>query len=61
MRFVYMDREPPEEPNHRVRWTEDGGFCDAGEDCLICEEERRAELGLDDDEEEVDGTGDDTD
>ena len=21
---------------HRVRWTEDGGFCDAGEDCPVC-------------------------
>lgn len=29
---------------HRVRWTEDGGFCDAGEDCPVCgadEEEER--------------------
>lgn len=21
---------------HRVRWTDDGGFCDAGEDCPVC-------------------------
>jgi hypothetical protein len=28
---------------HRIRWTEDGGFCDAGEDCPVCGAEQEEE------------------
>lgn len=28
---------------HRIRWTPEGGFCDAGEDCPICAAEEEDE------------------
>lgn len=48
----YYGRHPWDEPVHRVRWTDEGGFCDAGDDCPECEAERRAEEGLDDEDED---------
>lgn len=36
-------RVEPWDREHRVRWTDEGGFCDAGEDCPICAEENEDE------------------
>lgn len=35
---------------HRVRWTDEGWLCDAGEDCPICEEQYEEEEEEEDDE-----------
>lgn len=39
--------DPWGEPAHRIRWTDEGGFCDAGEDCPVCE-------AMEDDDDETD-------
>ena len=43
------DFTPPWNRPHRVRWTDEGYICDAGEDCHICEAQDEDE---DEDEEE---------
>ena len=35
---------------HRIRWTDDGGFCDAGEDCPVCAEQDEEDEEEDEDD-----------
>lgn len=44
--------DPYRERDHRIRWTDEGGFCDAGEDCPVCE-------AMADDDDETDTDTDD--